>query len=83
MMSIDELHERLKDDTSTFSAPEVRHLLEDTERRALTDVYNNARIAAATRHAQEQRDIARSCADQLLGAWNNVMSPTLEVVHYG
>lgn len=77
MMSIDEIYERLEDPNETFTSEEVKRLIENTERKALEDVYNQSRIAAATQAAQEGLEITRACAEQLLAQWSNDTTPTL------
>lgn len=42
---IGKLMERLKDDAATFTAPEVRALIEYQYEQATKDIYNNARVA--------------------------------------
>lgn len=81
-MTIDDLHERLKDPEATFTTAEVQQLLEHTERRALNDIYNQSRIAIATQHAQEGLAITQACAEQLLAAWSTDTTPTLQEVSY-
>jgi hypothetical protein len=44
--TIDELEERMQDDTATFTAAEVRMLIERHERDAAESAYNQARIAS-------------------------------------
>ena len=44
--TIDELEERLQDDTATFTAAEVRTLIERHERSAAESSYNQARISS-------------------------------------
>lgn len=77
MMSIDELRERLKDPSETFTSEEVQKLLDDTERKALNDIYNQSRIAAATQAAQEGLAVTRACAEQMLAQWSNDTTPNL------
>jgi hypothetical protein len=77
MTTLDELRERLKDPDATFTSEEVNKLLEDTERKALMDSYNQARIAAATQAAQEGLAVTKACAEQMLAQWSNDTTPAL------
>lgn len=83
MVDIDELRNRLKDDTTTFTALEVRALLDYSIEHAHRDEYNQARIAQALQQAQEMEDIAKAAIQDLAQRWDNSpMVPTLQVVSY-
>lgn len=81
-MTIDDLHERMKDPEATFTTAEVEQLIEYTERMALHDIYNNSRIAISTQHAQQGVAVTHACAEQLLAAWSTDTTPTLQEVSY-
>ena len=62
MTSVDELMKRIEDDAATFTAEEVRQVLEHVERQALNDVYNKARIAQS---AQRSAEIVQRSSDAM------------------
>lgn len=80
---VDELVKRLEDDTATFTALEVRTLIDWTFERVSKDAYNQARIATALQQAQEMEDIAKAAIQDIAKRWDNSpMVPTLQVVSY-
>lgn len=80
---IDQLIERLEHDDETFSASEVRILLDWTRTRALTDTYNKERIASSLQLAQQSQErmeqSMRALYDAVLA---EPTSPTLQVITY-
>lgn len=79
---IDELKKRLEDDTATFTAQEVRTLLDWSVTHAATDAYNQARIASSLQHAQEMQDFNKGIIKDLLGRWETNTTPSLQVISY-
>lgn len=80
---IDELKNRLEDDTATFTAPEVRTLLDWTFEHVSKDAYNQARIASALQQAQETQLFNQNVITSLLEKWETVpTAPALQVITY-
>ena len=81
---VDELVKRLEADTETFTALEVRTLLDWTFERVSKDAYNQARIATALQQAQEAQELNQRILTELLDKWETTQTtPTLQVVSYG
>lgn len=80
--TIDELQKRLADDAATFTAQEVRTMLDWTTEHVGLDAYNQARIASSLQHAQEMQDFSKSVISQLLEKWETSTTPTLQVISY-
>lgn len=79
---IDELKKRLEDDAETFTAQEVRTLLDWSVAHAATDAYNEARIASSLQHTQDMHDFSKNVITQLLEKWEPDTTPTLQVIKY-
>ena len=79
-MTIDELMERLEDDAETFTAPEVRRIVEYVERTTANDAYNSARIADALQRAAQVHEEGRSQWQQLLDSIEPYKPPVLRKV---
>lgn len=80
---VDELVKRLEDDTATFTALEVRTLLDWTFERVSKDAYNQSRIATALQQAQELQEFNQRIITELLDKWESTpTTPTLQVVSY-
>lgn len=80
---IDELKKRLEDDAATFTAPEVRTLLDWTFEHVSKDAYNQARIASALQQAQETQEFNKTIITSLLEKWETVpTAPALQVITY-
>lgn len=80
--TIDELQKRLEDDAATFTAQEVRMLIDWTIEHVGLDEYNKARIASSLQHAQDMQDFSKSVITQLLEKWEPETTPTLQVIRY-
>lgn len=80
--TIDDLKKRLEDDAATFTAQEVRTLLDWSVAHAATDAYNEARIASSLQHAQAMHDFSKTIITQLLEKWESDTAPTLQVIRY-
>lgn len=79
-MTIDELRERLKDDTETFTAEETRMLIDWAVRDALNDQYNQAVIATQMQKATETATAMQASMAQLMAMYDPNITPTLEVI---
>lgn len=79
---IDELKKRLEDDAETFTAQEVRMLLDWSIEHAALDEYNKARITTSLQHTQEMHDFSKNVIAQLLDRWETDTTPTLQVISY-
>ena len=81
--SIDELRERLEDDEATFTAEEVRKLLDWTVSQELKSAYQTARVANALQQATITSEHARQAMDRLNALWEDgPVAPTLKVISY-
>lgn len=79
-MTIDELRERLKDDTETFTAEETRMLIDWAVRDAVNDQYNQAVIATQMQKATETATAMQASMAQLMAMYDPNITPTLEVI---
>lgn len=79
-MTIDELRERLEDDTETFTAEEARMLIDWAVRDALNDQYNQAVIATQMQKATETATAMQASMAQLMAMYDPNITPTLEVI---
>lgn len=79
-MTIDELRERLKDDTETFTAEETRMLIDWAVRDAVNDQYNQAVIATQMQKATETATAMQASMAQLMALYDPNITPTLEVI---
>lgn len=79
-MTIDELRERLEDDTETFTAEETRMLIDWAVRDALNDQYNQAVIATQMQKATETATAMQASMAQLMAMYDPNITPTLEVI---
>lgn len=72
-----ELLERTKDDNATFTAQEVRRIMEFVNESAINDIYNKARIAEIMQqsHARVQRE--KTMLQALINSMGNGSSPQL------
>lgn len=80
--TIDDLKKRLEDDSETFTAQEVRTLLDWSVTHAANDVYTQARIASSLQHTQDMHDFSKNVIAQLLDRWETDTTPTLQVISY-
>lgn len=80
--TIDDLKKRLEDDSATFTAQEVRTLLDWSVSHAANDVYTQARIASSLQHTQDMHDFSKSVIAHLLEKWESNTTPTLQVISY-
>lgn len=80
--TIDDLKKRLEDDSATFTAQEVRTLLDWSVAHAANDVYTQARIASSLQHTQDMHDFSKTVIKQLLDRWEPDTIPTLQVISY-
>lgn len=80
--TIDALKQRLEDDSATFTAQEVRTLLDWSVTHAANDVYTQARIASSLQHTQEMHDFSQRIITQLIDKWEPNTTPTLQVINY-
>lgn len=79
-MTIDDLRERLEDDTETFTAEEARMLIDWAVREAVNDQYNQAVIATQMQKATETATAMQASMAQLLAMYDPNITPTLEVI---
>lgn len=79
-MTIDELRERLEDDTETFTAEETRMLIDWAVRDAVNDQYNQAVIATQMQKATEAATAMQDSMAQLMAMYDPNITPTLEVI---
>lgn len=79
-MTIDELRERLDDDTETFTAEETRMLIDWAVRDAVNDQYNQAVIATQMQKATETATAMQASMAQLMAMYDPNITPTLEVI---
>lgn len=79
---IDDLKKRLEDDSATFTAQEVRALVDWSITHAATDAYNQARIASSLQHAQEMQEFSKGIIEDLLNRWETNTTPSLQVISY-
>lgn len=79
-MTIDELRERLEDDTETFTAEETRMLIDWAVRDAVNDQYNQAVIATQMQKATETATAMQASMAQLMAMYDPNITPTLEVI---
>lgn len=79
-MTIDELRERLEDDTETFTAEETRMLIDWAVRDAVNDQYNQAVIATQMQKATETATAMQASMAQLMALYDPNITPTLEVI---
>ena len=79
-MTIDELRERLEDDTETFTAEETRMLIDWAVREAVNDQYNQAVIATQMQKATETATAMQASMAQLMAMYDPNITPTLEVI---
>ena len=79
-MTIDDLRERLADDAETFTAQEVRTLIEWEVRKAVNDQYNQSVIATQMQKATETATAMQASMAQLLAMYDPNVTPTLEVI---
>lgn len=80
--TIDDLKKRLEDDSETFTAQEVRMLLDWYVKHAALDEYNKTRITTSLQHTQDMHDFSKAVITQLLDNWEFDTSPTLQVIKY-
>lgn len=80
---IDALRTRLEDPTETFTVAEVTALIEWAERHALTDAYQQARIATIMQESVAIRESTELAMQQLIAMWDATpVVPTLLEVPY-
>lgn len=79
-MTIDDLRERLEDDTETFTAKEVRTLIDWEVRKAVNDQYNQSVIATQMQKATETATAMQASMAQLMAMYDPNITPTLEVI---
>lgn len=79
-MTIDDLRERLADDTETFTAEEARMLVDWAVRDAVKDQYNQAVIATQMQKATETAANMQASMSQLMAMYDPNITPTLEVI---
>lgn len=80
-IDIDELNERLKDPTATFTSEEAQALIDWKVQRALKSDYQTQRVQDALTQSAAEAAHANAAMDQLLQLWDaSPMVPTLEVV---
>lgn len=79
-MTIDDLRERLEDDTETFTAEEVRTLIDWAVRDAVKDQYNQSVIATQMQKATETATTMQASMAQLMAMYDPNITPTLEVI---
>lgn len=79
-MTIDDLRERLEDDTETFTAEETRMLIDWAVREAVNDQYNQAVIATQMQKATETATAMQTSMAQLMAMYDPNITPTLEVI---
>lgn len=80
---IDELNERMKDPTATFTPEEVQSLIDWNVTRATNDEYQKTRIAAVMQGAAATTEFANESMSRLEALWDaSTMVPELEVIDY-
>lgn len=81
VIDIDELNERMKDPTATFTPDEVQALIDWNVKSALKSDYQTQRVQDALAQSAAEAAYANAAMDQLLQRWDSSpMVPTLEVV---
>lgn len=81
VIDIDELNERMKDPTATFTPDEVQALIDWNVNSALKSDYQTQRVQDALAQSAAEAAYANAAMDQLLQLWDSSpMVPTLEVV---
>lgn len=81
VIDIDELNERMKDPTATFTPDEVQALIDWNVNSALKSDYQTQRVQDALAQSAAEAAHANAAMDQLLQLWDSSpMVPTLEVV---
>lgn len=81
VIDIDELNERMKDPTATFTPDEVQALIDWNVNSALKSDYQTQRVQDALAQSAAEAAYANAAMDQLLQLWDSSpMLPTLEVV---
>jgi uncharacterized membrane-anchored protein YjiN (DUF445 family) len=71
------LLDRVQDDTATFTAEEVRRIIEHVNARAIDDIYNQSRIAAAMQATTERKARDHALLDALIASTSSTTRPAL------
>lgn len=75
---IDALNERLKDPNETFTADEAQRLVDWHVKHAMTDQYQQTRVASILQESQDRKDKLAATMDKLLSLWDETpMQPDL------
>lgn len=82
MTSLDELMTRMDDDSQTFTASEVRTIVEHVERRALDDIYNKTRIAQRAANDAQMAERVNDALERLVASKEPEKVVTLKVVTF-
>ncbi len=78
--TIDELKARLEDDEATFTAAEVRRLVEFEVHATVNDAYNTARLANALQLSHQRLEDSRAQWRELMESLEPYQPPVLQVI---